>query len=87
MLTQNNMIQIDWPAPNSTIYFRGNPITQATNYKYYRGNPIAQATDYKYYRGNPIAQATDYKERMKRYIPHLKKLDPVPRKFRYVHGS
>ena len=35
-------------------------------------------------RGNIISEATDYRERMKRYIPHLKKLDPAPRKFRYT---
>ena len=34
------------------------------------------------FRGNPIASQPDYKERMTRYLPRLKALDPAPRKFK-----
>lgn len=36
------------------------------------------------FRGNPIASEEDYQERMKRYFPRLKHLDPMPRKYRSV---
>ena len=34
------------------------------------------------FRGNPIASQPDYKERMTRYLPRLRTLDPAPRKFK-----
>merc|ERR550519_2365451 len=39
------------------------------------------------FRGNPIADAADYQERIHRYFPRLKSLDPMSRKYRIINDE